>query len=329
MKQEDECNEEQISEEDLKKILDEIPKAVEESARVQMIKKEDALYPVYPGHKPYPPALLLKDLIDHCFDKDSFKKRIEEVEHKLDEIDNPFDHEFVCAALDPIKKETEKFSTLEDMAFFVRTACRYWDKLREQRKFRKKDVGDFTRELEYFRDQIEDELKTQNDLKQKNNHPEDKSTNEPLFPMRDELWENLTITFIVKNDENIVLEFQSKKLLPQKFSLEDVGLKGKRGWNQKFLFLIQHIDEGREKKRFTVKDEFVKDRESLRKMCGEISTILRKITGKTGTPFGIVNQSTGDRILKCNLKLQTPNNISYNDFLHPIRTNLRCSDPGN
>ncbi len=152
------------------------------------------------------------------------------------------------------------------------------------------------------------------------NHPEHSWP----FPLNDEPWENLSITFIAINDSDLKIEFKSKKRPPTKFSPEEIGLIGKRGGKTLLDLLLSHLDyPGKEKTRFTIQSMNTTNQQSFRATCSKISKFLKNMTGKEETPFQIIDNSRSERQLRCNLEYMLPDNIPWRDAYHSTHSPKR------
>lgn len=140
----------------------------------------------------------------------------------------------------------------------------------------------------------------------------------PIFPMNNELWENLTVTLLPESED---IEFKSKKN-HKKISWEDANLKGKKGPLQELEFLISHIG-----KKYTfesvasvVSGENYGKR-SFHSYLGKIRAWFREITGKNDDPFKKVGIDEYE--LLCNVRLSGVDNLSetYRDAMNYISSN--------
>jgi len=200
---------------ELEKIKQQIPGILEERARFGNIG-------VYPGHKPYPQVLLLKDLLEFSHDSESFQETIHEVEVYLDRLNDPLSREWEYAALQPIMEEVKKFPELQEKVLFMRAAYRKWIQLCKRRQFSKNEAGDFTRDLKAEWQQLEEEWQQQEFPSRGKKAQAIK--NKPIFPLHDEPWENLTITFILINDNETKVEYKLKNGRCKVLSKEESGL---------------------------------------------------------------------------------------------------------
>jgi len=143
---------------------------------------------------------------------------------------------------------------------------------------------------------------------------------DPVFPMGDADWEDLTITFLQYREENVTLRFELKKGMKETFKLKEVGLQGPKGVNQVGNVLQTYAYEWTSNKKTRLTQEIAGNVKAgnFRKIISEIRKTLQKITGLTTDPFDD-DGSVGDGYqLHCRLKsVDCSNIIPRDDALHP------------